>query len=116
MSTQFVFGQQVLWSSPLSRYWTSLGRGISAPDKFWSAVSPYASINAKPVTAAREGLVIGHRTLSNGHMDFVGDHYAYRAVEWFPAYLIAFDMIHKPVLVLPENVWAPLTDESEIVL
>jgi hypothetical protein len=49
----------------------------------------------------REGLYIGKRTLSNGHVGYVGedDDYVYTADEYFTAALVVFNEHTRPVLV-----------------
>lgn len=54
---------------------------------------------------SRRGLIIGVRTLSNGGVEY-GDYdtpTTYEAEERFRAYLVAYDLNRKPVLVLPEH-------------
>lgn len=59
----------------------------------------------QPEPEWREGVVVGRRTLSNGHVTWGGweDPGEYQGVHYFRAYLIAYDLTRKPVLVLPEH-------------
>lgn len=60
----------------------------------------------QPEPAPRRGIVIGVRRLANGRADYeyeVGMTWDPATAERFTAYLVAFDMRHNPVLVLPEH-------------
>lgn len=53
----------------------------------------------------QEGIVVGERTLSNGEVYWHGpdDGAEYRLKETLKAYLVAYDLRRKPVLVRPED-------------
>lgn len=59
----------------------------------------------QPEPEPREGIVIGVRTLTNGINEYYGydQPIQYRPKESVKAYLVAYDMRRKPVLVLPEH-------------
>ena len=62
-----------------------------------------------PYAPEREGIIIGKRTLSNGHHAWESEGYGEgywlnEPAEHFTAYLIAFDLRRKPVHVLPEHI------------
>jgi hypothetical protein len=64
----------------------------------------------------RVGVIVGVRTLSNGHVEdmkesngyggWVSVGTQYVGVHYFTAYLVAFELRQKPVLCLPEHVVA----------
>ncbi len=60
----------------------------------------------EPEPEPREGILIGVRTLSNGHVIYHGfeDGSEYVGVHFFKAYLIAFDLRRAPVFALPEHI------------
>ena len=78
------------------------GTGDRAQWKVWR---PGAHAGA-PEPAARTGVLVGTRTLSNGTITNYGydGGIEYQAREHFTAYLIAHDLTRKPVLCLPEHV------------
>jgi hypothetical protein len=46
------------------------------------------------------GIIVGKRTLSNGNTSYDSDAgWMYAADEYFPAYLVAFDLKKSPVLI-----------------
>lgn len=58
-----------------------------------------------PFQPTRPGVIVGRRTLSNGNVHYLGeDGTDYRPTEHFTAYLVAFDLRRKPVLVRPEHI------------
>ena len=93
----YELGQRVRFTHALIRVWDD-GK------KLWEDI---------PRAAADEGIVMGKRTLSNGENEkltefdgygsFILVGTEYRATEHFTAYLIAFDLRRKPVLVRPEH-------------
>lgn len=56
----------------------------------------------------REGVIVGRRTLSNGHID--PGHYdepdTYIGVYYFTAYMVCFDIWQKPLFALAEDLEA----------
>lgn len=59
----------------------------------------------QPEPEPREGIVVGVRTLADGSVDYSYEEPAvFVADRRFRAYLIAFSVHRKPVLVLPEHV------------
>lgn len=89
-------GQKVRFSIHLERDWR-VPTGENAWGRFamkvWQAV-------AGPI---REGIVVGVRTLSNGKRDMGEDYANYTAKEHFKAYIVAYDMRRKPMMVRPED-------------
>lgn len=54
----------------------------------------------------RPGVVIGFRTLSNGESEYSSDEpIVYHPKQYFKALLVVLDEKHKPVYVLPEEVY-----------
>lgn len=57
---------------------------------------------------ARQGIIVGVRTLANGYLSggYWEEPTQFEASEHFRAYLVAFDVRRRPVLVRPEHVRA----------
>lgn len=102
MSAAVQFGQRVTFTWHLTRrYQSDPSRGHVGVKKWLTEQWPG---QAEP--EPREGVVIGERTLTNGENHYNGwdEPITYRPKESFKAYLVAFDMRRRPVLVLPEHV------------
>lgn len=58
-----------------------------------------------PVPAQHEGVIVGHRTIQNNWVDWIGDDEGNYAVptKYISAYLVAYDLRKNPVYVLPEH-------------
>lgn len=96
--TAFEFGDKVRASVELKRRWVdSMKRWVTAPIADYDAWGH--------ATHAREGVVIGKRTLANGivHWGSYDESTYFEAKERLEAYLVAFDMRRKPFLVLAED-------------
>ena len=98
--SDYTLGQKVRVTRTLHRWWSE---GL----KFWQS---------QPIHPG-EGIVVGKRTLSNGKLEDVGDYDTllgiklgsrteYRATEHFTAYIVAYDLRRKHVLVRPEHMEA----------
>lgn len=96
--TDFKLGQHVLFTHPLERVgtWDELQR---VPGKSWLP-SRYAPLAEQ----RREGIVIGKRTLVNGHTQWDEEGATFIPKEYFQAYLIATALHLKPSAVRVENV------------
>jgi hypothetical protein len=79
---------------------TGSNRNVSgyAQWRFWQPES----------ATAGSGVIVGKRTLSNGWYESGGfEEPPYlHSVEFFPVYLVAFDMNQNPTYVLPEHITA----------
>jgi hypothetical protein len=66
----------------------------------------------QPEPLPREGVIVGKRTLSDGEIDYGGyeDPVTYYPERHFTAWLVAFDLLRKPVLVLPQHIQAVEND------
>lgn len=92
------FGAPVSFTRHLRRRW------VTREGKHLKAWVPEASPDETD-SAPRAGIVVGVRTLANGTVrNMYEDGLQFEAVEHFTAYLVAFDLRRKPVLVLPEHV------------
>ena len=98
--SEYTLGQKVRVTQTLRRQWDG-GR------KTWQAWPIHPG----------EGIVVGKRTLSNGKLETISEyddvlgykeytHTDYRATEHFAAYIVAYDLRRKPVLVKPEDMEA----------
>lgn len=100
--SDFQFGQPVEFTRHLTRRYRHDPSGRYATGlKVWTSEDYPGQPDPEPCP----GIVIGIRTLSNGTNHYHGDDepITYRATERFTAYLVAYDMRRKPVLVLPEH-------------
>ncbi|UXZ57066.1 hypothetical protein [Curtobacterium sp. Arg-1] len=100
-------GQHVQFSHTLKRLRekredtrTGSSRNVSgyAQWRFW-----------RPQAAAVDnGVIVGKRTLSNGWYENGGyeDPAYLHSIDFFPVYLVAFDMNQNPAYVLPEHITA----------
>lgn len=94
MTTEFVFGQQVVFSRPLVRRAHRKQQG--RPARTW-VPNMYDDTR-------RTGIVVGIRTLADGEVEYNYDEpTVFYPTRHFRAYLIATDLRRKPVLVLPED-------------
>ena len=57
-----------------------------------------------------DGIVIGHRYVQEGIVDYWSDHITFTPEKYIESYLVAYDLHRKPVHVLPEDMEA-LGDE-----
>jgi hypothetical protein len=98
----FTLGQRVRYAEHIQRRHSRPGE-FDGPDKIWSA-EPYPGGRTK----GGEGIIVGKRTLSNGHTQWMGEYggTVYSVAESFTAYVIAFDLRRKPVFVLPQHITA----------
>lgn len=98
--TAFELGDRVTFTAEYLRRWLPpSGKGDGR--KVW-VVCPLPKWN-RP--GAREGIVVGLRTLSNGTITYNYDAGPdYRADDTVPAVLIAFDIRRKPILCPPAHV------------
>jgi hypothetical protein len=96
----FKLGARVKFTRPLhrTRPLANLRRKVWEPDPWKNGT--YA------------GIVVGVRTLSDG-MTEGWEENTYRPERHYRAVLIATDLHRKPVLVLPENVTAELTELAD---
>lgn len=69
--------------------------------KVWKP-NPYLPRSSEP----RAGVIVGVRTLANGYATWAyrDEPIVFYPEEHFTAYLVAFDLRRKPVLLLPKNV------------
>lgn len=77
-------------------------------DERWRVWKPRA-YPGQPEPAPTPGIVVGVRTLANGptaHDYEAGTYFEAHRAERFKAYLVAYDLRRKPVLVLPEHLTA----------
>lgn len=102
--SKYELGQQVTFTRTLARRGELAGEFKNVYRKFWTS----EGWPGQPEPEARQGIIVGYRHLTNG--DNQGGTWDeptwYRAKERLTAYLIAFDIRRKPVLVLPEHVKA----------
>lgn len=95
------FGQRVWFSQTYKRKWESrkIPNDEFGRSEAWKVWQTFSSIQTK------EGIIIGKRTLSNGinHWDPDAGN-MYESKDFFPAYLVAYDMKQKPVLVPIDNI------------
>jgi hypothetical protein len=94
-------GQRVAFAHPITRR-TAKDPDTGVVRRFW----------ARPETQeppAREGVIIGARTLANGVLSQNPelDGRRFLADRWFRAYLVSFDMRMDPICVLPEDITLP---------
>ena len=114
----YTLGQRVRFTHQLVRASVS-GYHIPVIEKYGDReVEHKRFINKKwmPIGYGKtlDGMVIGKRTLANGHSRWESDYeswsdsgyYQFDRAESFTAWLVAFDMRRKPVLVLPEHIEA----------
>lgn len=89
---EFEFGERVTFSRTLARRWQEGGR------KVWQVGQ------AEP--SPRRGIVIGVRVLTDGRNEYGGydEPIVYHAERRFRAFVVAYDMRRRPVLVLPEDI------------
>jgi hypothetical protein len=109
----FELGQRVRFTHPITRRSVPI-RTITVTERLGDMTwERERSINRawepNPFAPEREGLIIGKRTLSNGHHAWESEGYGEgfwlnEPAEHFTAYLIAFDLRRKPVHVLPEHI------------
>lgn len=86
--------------------YTLLRRSGSEPDPRRPSRRKYTRTWTPQLRAVREGVVVGVRSLANGEVEYLGEEgTVFSSTERFRAYLIAFDLYRKPVLVLPEHIW-----------
>lgn len=98
----FTLGQQVKFAETLKRRMTYDKQAIGkAHGRRWDSGTQWAPVE-------RIGVVVGRRTLSNGYVNqgYYDEPTTYHGVHTFTAYLVAFDLRRKPVLVLPEHITA----------
>jgi len=50
-----------------------------------------------------DGIVIGHRYVQEGIVDYWSDHSTFTPEKYIECYLVAYDLHRKPVHVLPED-------------
>lgn len=102
------FGQPVEFTRTLTRRYEHHAEGHKGM-KVWKS----EGYPGEPEPAPRTGVLVGVRTLSNGENHYHGydEPIEYRPTETFAAYLIAYDLRRKPVLVLPEHT-RPLPPDS----
>jgi len=91
MTGKLKFGQRVGYSKVLVRREGRPKIGDAAEWRhFWKREHTRKTI----------GIVIGFRTLTNGHTDIGGN---YSGDEHFPAYIVASSLYRNPVRVKPED-------------
>lgn len=93
--TNYHLGQEVLFTRTLRR--------IRHPyRRVWSHTTYWNAITSR---GPAKGIIVGIRTLSDGTVE--GGYYdepaTYRPTRTFTAYLVAYHLRRKPVLVLPEH-------------
>lgn len=103
--TDFELGDRVLFEGFLQRENQHAHDGPYAvvTGRYWEAI-------VKP-GGPQEGVVVGKRTLSDGKLEKVYEDDVwgtsstteYRPTKHFTAYLVATNIRHKPVFVLPEH-------------
>jgi monoamine oxidase len=111
--SEFKLGQRVRFTRPMARRPVG-GRNITVTeglgDRTWERERFInRAWEPDPYAPEREGIIIGKRTLSNGHHYWESEGYGEgywinEPAEHFTAYLIAFDLHRKPVHVLPEHI------------
>lgn len=117
----FNLGQRVRYTHELHRARVQL-REIAVTEKYGDReVEHQRPINKEWLPLARlqpiEGIVVGKRTLSNGHSYFEsgydtyfgaeqGGNWIWEPAESFTAWLVVKDLHSKPVHVLPEHITA----------
>ena len=92
------FGQRVRFRRCDARYRTTSDRWTMAYS-YWKTWARRTWLTEDPV----EGIVIGVRTLNDGWVSYAGESTSYRPKEWYPAYIVAYDLRRSPVIVLPED-------------
>jgi hypothetical protein len=117
MSTMsdFTLGQRVRFTRPMKRQ--------SVPLRYVEKVENYSGAEHKrklavnkawvpnEFSAEAEGIIVGKRTLSNGHHAFESDgweggYWLNEPAEYFTAYMVVSDLRSAPVHVLPEHITA----------
>lgn len=104
MST-FELGQRVTFRRPLERVWDhSRKRWTDDPKPHLSGWDWYREARDRE----RSGVIVGKRTLANGrvHLGSYDEPTTFEAEERFEAYLIAYALRRKPVLVRAEHITA----------
>lgn len=98
--SDFQLGQRVRFVQHLRRVW-GVGNMNGSP-KLWEPTPDLGERTTPP----REGIIIGKRTLSNGHWTYGGyeDPGYYTAKEHFTAYMVVTDLRSAPVHVLPHHI------------
>lgn len=95
-------GQPVKFTATLKR-----GGETRMAERFGRQVAEHWKVWRRHQHPAIEGIIVGQRTLANGRAEY--EHEA--GMVWYPgtavrftAYLIAFDLHRKPVLVMPVDI------------
>lgn len=110
----YTLGQAVLFTRTLTRRsrWDDTQR---VTVKRWEP----EGYPGEPEPAPRRGVVVGTRVLSNGHAVWMGyeEGSEWRGVHYFTAYLVAWHLRRKPVLVLPQHLTPapPLEPAPELI-
>jgi hypothetical protein len=101
----FVFGQAVVVRAELQRESSSHKRDAVYLLKEWQR---------RPLSAPREGIVVGSRMLQDGSVKLDPEYGPdFRSTSCFSAYIVYYNMRRRPMFVLPEDVEAVADVEPE---
>jgi hypothetical protein len=110
MSNDFVLGQRVRFTRPMSRRRVPV-RDITVEESIGGC--PYTrtmKINKEwtpnDFIPPTEGIIVGKRTLSNGYSQWEEYGYEYSPATHFTAWMVVTDLRSAPVHVLPEHITA----------
>jgi hypothetical protein len=98
----FLLGQRVRYTKPLRRVEDSGPWGKR--HKTWSSYT---------LPEERRGVVVGYRTLQNGHREYVDEGFYFVPDGYVKAYLVSYDLHRKPEFVRPADLYPSIEFEVD---